>query len=111
MIHRWEQFYERRKKPGRIGSDLPDLSHRSKKPTPRDFCPKGLADSLHLSLRQGRFYTDVYTDSQDMPSFTHRAIWKERSMPAVENKQVKHGLNILKLLEAVQLPKKVSDSL
>ena len=29
-------------------------------------------------------------------------------MLTAENKQVKHGLNILKLLETVQLPKKVA---
>ena len=37
-----------------------------------------------------------------------RAIWKERVMLNEENKQVKHGLNILRLLEAVQLPIKVA---
>ena len=32
-------------------------------------------------------------------------------MPTVENKKVKHGISILTLLEAVQLPKSGSDSL
>ena len=32
-----------------------------------------------------------------------KAIWKERGKLTAENKQVKHGLSILKLLEAVGL--------
>ena len=50
MIHRQEEFYERGKK-GEICSNLSDPSHRGMNPTARDFCPKGGADSPHLSLR------------------------------------------------------------
>lgn len=43
-----------------------------------------------------------------MLTFTHRAIWKERDMFTAENRLMKHGLSILKLLEAVQLPQNVA---
>lgn len=51
MVHRWEWFYDRRNKAGGINRNLPDPGPRSKKPIPRAFCPKGTADSLHLSLK------------------------------------------------------------
>ena len=43
------------------------------------------------------------------PSYMHTGLFgKKGRMLTVENKQVKHGLSISKLLEAVQLPKKVA---
>ena len=98
------------KKAGGIHSNLPDPSHRSKKPTPKDFGPKGGADSPHLSwLRKGEIFC-VYTDSWYAYAILHAhgTVWEEKGMLTVENKRVKHGLSILKLLEAVQLPKEMA---
>lgn len=47
-----------------------------------------------------------YTDSgMCHPTHTNRALGKERGMLTVRTTQAKHGLSILKLLRAVQLPK------
>lgn len=53
---------------------------------------------------------NVYTDSRYAYAILrpHGAVWKKRGMFTTENKQVKHGLNTLRLLEAVQLLNKVA---
>ena len=40
--------------------------------------------------------------------YAHDEIWKERCLLTAENKRMKHGLSILKLLEAGHLPKNVA---
>lgn len=79
------------------------------KPTPRDFCPKGRADSPHLRL--------IAQDRKDLkclhgllvclcyPACTQSYLKRQ---PTEETKQVKYGLNILRLLEVVQLLKNVA---
>ena len=114
MGPRWERFYDR-EKCWWYTSDLLHLSHGGRKPAPKDFCPKGGAKSPHLSLRaQNR--EDIKYNIDFCCAYAilqaDKAIWKERGKLTAENKQVKHGLSILKLLEAVQFPKKGgSDSL
>lgn len=84
MIHGQEQFYERRKKPGRMGRDLPGLCLRGEKPTPGTSVKKALLEPL------GRGRSSMFTQNPRMctPSYMHGAIWKERGMSAAENKQV-----------------------
>lgn len=52
----------------------------------------------------------IYRDSEYcfMIVHTHGAIWKERGLITLENKDVKHAEEILKLLEAVNLLDQVS---
>ena len=107
MIYRWKQFSDRKKADG-IPSNLPDPNLRSHKPTLRDFGPKCQADNLHQSLRNwSQKILKAYTDLWYVYAKLHvrGAIWKEGGMCIMENKQVKHDLNILKLLELVQLLK------
>ena len=106
-----EQFYETGKSTGGISSNLPDPSHRSKKPPPRDFCPKVSADSPHPSLRA--------QDREDLkwlrrllvciccPRGTRGYLEGKRDAYCGEQTR-KTRLSISKPLEAVQLPKKVA---
>ena len=104
MVHKKDQFCEREGKAGRTQSNLADPNQRSKKPSPRDFCPKGETESPHPKFRaQDREVLKCFSQISSMHMLhTHyRAIWKERGKLAVENTQVKHGLRIVKLSEAV----------
>ena len=59
-------------------------------------------------LRTGKV-VNVYTHSQYAYAIQQAHLEEKRyGMLTVENKQMKHGLSILKLLEAVQLPEKVA---
>ena len=111
MNHRWEQFYDRGEKASRVFNDLLDSSQRSTKPISMNFCPKGKTNSPHLSLRAWD-REDLKCLYKFLVCICHLTctwdIWKERGMLTADNKQVKHGLSTLKLLEAVQLPKEVS---
>lgn len=107
MVYRWKQFSDRKTADG-IPSNLPDQNLRGNKPTPRDFGPKRQADNLHQSLRNWtekllKVYTDLWYAYAKL--HVRGAIWKEGGMCIMENKLVKHDLNILKLLELVQLLK------
>ena len=51
IVHKKEQFCEREGKAGRTHSNLADPNQRSKKPSPRDFCPKGETESPHPKIR------------------------------------------------------------
>ena len=53
---------------------------------------------------------NIWTDSKYAFGVvhTHGAIWKERGLLSTQGKHIKHAEEILKLLEAVQLPKKVA---
>ena len=42
---------------------------------------------------------------------THGSIWKERGLLTSNRKEIKHAGEILKLLEAVQVPVQVADAL
>ena len=66
MIHGQEQFYERRKKPGRMSRDLPGLCLRGEKPTPGTSVKKGLAGAFGM----GKIF-DVHTESQDVYAILH----------------------------------------
>ncbi|XP_075302931.1 uncharacterized protein LOC142365723 isoform X2 [Opisthocomus hoazin] len=62
-----------------------------------------------LELAQGKV-VNIYTDSKYAFGVVHvpGAIWKERGLLNSQGKNIKHAEEILKLLEAVQLPKKVA---
>jgi len=62
-----------------------------------------------LELTQGKV-VNIYTDSKYTFGIVHAhgAIWKERGLLNSQGKNIKHAEEILKLLEAVQLPKKVA---
>lgn len=62
-----------------------------------------------LELAQGKV-VNIYTDSKYAFGVVHArgAIWKERGLVSSQGKNIKHAEEILKLLEAVQLPKKVA---
>ncbi|KAM9615744.1 uncharacterized protein ACIBXB_022044 [Morphnus guianensis] len=62
-----------------------------------------------LELAQGKV-VNIYTDSKYAFGVVHAhgAIWKERGLLSSQGKNIKHTEEILKLLEAVQLPKKVA---
>ncbi|XP_052631249.1 uncharacterized protein LOC128136129 [Harpia harpyja] len=62
-----------------------------------------------LELAQGKV-VNIYTDSKYAFGVIHAhgAIWKERGLLSSQGKNIKHAEEILKLLEAVQLPKKVA---
>lgn len=76
---------------------------------PRDFCPKGRANCPHPSLRA---WDREGLECVQIPILhAHRAIWKERGALTVENKQVKRGLRVMKLLEAAVSQKGGRDSL
>ncbi|XP_075302469.1 uncharacterized protein LOC142365689 [Opisthocomus hoazin] len=62
-----------------------------------------------LELAQGKV-VNIYTDSKHAfgAVHAHGAIWKERGLLNSQGKNIKHAEEILKLLEAVQLPKKVA---
>ena len=62
-----------------------------------------------LKLAQGKT-VNVYTDSKYAFGVVHAhgAIWKERGLLNSQGKNIKHAEEILKLLEAVQLPEKVA---
>lgn len=62
-----------------------------------------------LELAQGKF-VNIYTDSKYAFGVVHAhgAIWKERGLLNSQGKNIKHAEEILKLLEAVQLPEKVA---
>ncbi|XP_074876924.1 uncharacterized protein LOC142027137 [Buteo buteo] len=62
-----------------------------------------------LELAQGKV-VNIYTDSKYAFGVVHAhgAIWKERGLLNSQGKNIKHAEEILKLLEAVQLPKKVA---
>ena len=64
MVHRQEQFYERRKKPGGIHSDLPDPSLEARSLPPGTSAQKVelIAVTRALQLRTGKIL-NVYTDS------------------------------------------------
>lgn len=53
---------------------------------------------------------NIYTDSKYafLVLHAHAAIWKERGLLTVKRSPVKHGPEILQLLEAVNLPKEVA---
>ncbi|XP_074874872.1 uncharacterized protein LOC142026020 [Buteo buteo] len=62
-----------------------------------------------LELAQGKV-VDIYTGSKYAFGVVHAhgAIWKERGLLSSQGKNIKHAEEILKLLEAIQLPKKVA---
>lgn len=62
-----------------------------------------------LELAQGKA-VNIYTDSKYAfgVAHAHEAVWKERGLLSSQGKNIKHAEEILKLLEAVQLPKKVA---
>ncbi|XP_049649830.1 uncharacterized protein LOC126035343 [Accipiter gentilis] len=62
-----------------------------------------------LELAQGKV-VNIYTDSKYAFGVVHAhgAIWKEGGLLSSQGKNIKHVEEILKLLEAVQLPKKVA---
>ncbi|XP_026707282.1 uncharacterized protein LOC113481655 [Athene cunicularia] len=62
-----------------------------------------------LELAQDKT-VNIYTDSNYAFGVVHAhgAIWKERGLLNSQGKHIKHGKEILKLLEAVQLPRKVA---
>ena len=53
MVHRWEQFSNRKKVDG-IHSNLPDPNHRSKKPILRDFGPNTKLITFTRALEIGQ---------------------------------------------------------
>lgn len=59
-----------------------------------------------LELAQGKT-VNIYTDSKYAFRVVHGAIWKERGLLNSQGKNIKHAEEVLKLLEAVQLPEKV----
>ncbi|GAB0208137.1 hypothetical protein GRJ2_003279400 [Grus japonensis] len=62
-----------------------------------------------LELAQGKA-VNIYTDSKYAFGVVHAhgAIWKERGLLNSQGKNIKHAEEIMKLLEAVQLPEKVA---
>ncbi|XP_075281558.1 uncharacterized protein LOC142361864 [Opisthocomus hoazin] len=62
-----------------------------------------------LELAQGKV-VNIYTDSKYAFGVVHAhgVIWKERGLLNPQGKNIKHAEEILKLLEAVQLPEKVA---
>ncbi|XP_040437583.1 uncharacterized protein LOC121082308 [Falco naumanni] len=62
-----------------------------------------------LELAQSKT-VNIYTDAKYAFRVVHAhgAIWKERGLLNSQGKNIKHAEEILKLLEAVQLPKKVA---
>ncbi|KAF4802945.1 hypothetical protein TURU_019131 [Turdus rufiventris] len=62
-----------------------------------------------LELAKGK-EINIYTDSRYVFGVVHahRAIWKERRLLSSQGKNIKHTQEILKLLDAVQLPEKVA---
>lgn len=62
-----------------------------------------------LELAQGKT-VNIYTDSKYAfrVVHVHRAIWKENGLLNSQGKCIKHLEETLKLLKAVQLPKKVA---
>lgn len=110
LVHSWEQFYER-KKDGGISSDISDKVTEAQSLPPRTSAQKAklMALTWALELRTGKIL-DIYTDCQCAYALlhAHRAIWKQRVVLKVEKEQGKHGLNILRLLEAVRFLKQVT---
>ncbi|XP_050565792.1 uncharacterized protein LOC118251187 [Cygnus atratus] len=62
-----------------------------------------------LEFAQGKT-VNIYTDSKYAFGVVHAhgAIWKERGLLNSQGKNIKHAEEVLKLLEAVQLPEKVA---
>lgn len=62
-----------------------------------------------LELAKGR-ESNIYIDSKYAFGVVHAygAIWKERGLLTSQGKTIKHAQEILQLLEAIQLPKKVA---
>ncbi|RMB92689.1 hypothetical protein DUI87_30998 [Hirundo rustica rustica] len=62
-----------------------------------------------LELAKGK-EINIYTDSRYAFGVVHahRAIWKERGLLNSQGKSIKHAQEILRLLDAVQLPEKVA---
>nr|XP_041567822.1 uncharacterized protein LOC121468369 [Taeniopygia guttata] len=62
-----------------------------------------------LELAKGK-EINIYTDSKYAFGIVHAhgAIWKERGLLNSQGKNIKHASEILRLLEAVQLPEKVA---
>ncbi|RMC21666.1 hypothetical protein DUI87_02534 [Hirundo rustica rustica] len=62
-----------------------------------------------LELAKGK-KINIYTDSRYAFGVVHAhgAIWKERGLLNSQRKSIKHAQEIIKLLEAVQLPEKVA---
>ena len=62
-----------------------------------------------LELARGK-KVNIWTDSKDAFGVVHAhgAIWKERGLLTAQGKHIKHAKEILKLLEAVNLPEKVA---
>ena len=108
-----ERSFMRGKKAGGIHSNLPVPVIEGGSLPPGTSPPNAKLTALTRALEIGtEKILNVYTDSRYVYAMLYAlgAIWKERGMLIVKNKQVKHGLNILKLLEAVQLLKKVAVS-
>ena len=95
---------------GSIGTfKTQDVEARSPPPGTSAQKAELMALTWALQLRTGKIL-HVYTDSPHEYTIlnAHRSIWRQRVMLIAENKQVKHGLSILQLLEVVQCPKKVA---
>ncbi|KAG6932659.1 hypothetical protein G0U57_020933 [Chelydra serpentina] len=62
-----------------------------------------------LELSKGK-RVNIFTDSRYVFGVlhTHAGLWKQRGMLTAQGSPVKHGLQILRLLEAVQLPSAVA---
>ncbi|XP_026711183.1 uncharacterized protein LOC113483661 [Athene cunicularia] len=60
-----------------------------------------------LGLAQGKT-VNIYTKYAFGVVHAHGAIWRERELLNSRGKHIKHGKEILELLEAVQLPRKVA---
>lgn len=83
------------------------IKSRSRLPGTSSQNAEAIALTQALKLWTGKI-SNVNTDSWYVYHILHAhgAIWKERIRLPVENKQVKHDKNILRLLATVQLPKK-----
>ncbi|XP_010280182.1 PREDICTED: uncharacterized protein LOC104616762 [Phaethon lepturus] len=68
-----------------------------------------IAVTRALELTQGKV-VNIYTDSKYAFEVVHAhgTIWKERGLLNSQGKNIKHAEEILRLLEAVQLPEKVA---
>ena len=66
-----------------------------------------MSQALEINLGQ---QFNLYADSKYAFGVVHAhgAIWKERGLLNLQGKNIRHAEEILRLLEAVQLPKKVA---
>ena len=112
LVHRWKQFHSRGTEEGRSGSghrnggNLGPVSSPPGTSAQRD---ELIALSQALIMGKG-LMVSIYMDSQYAfaTAHIHGVIYQERGLLTAEGKSIKNKDEILQLLEALWLPKRVA---